>query len=88
VREATDSYFADQDTLQQWLDECTQDGGFDAFTHNKDLFASWKEWCEARNYRPGSSTLLSEQLLSRGYTKKREAGSGQRGFTNVILKTR
>ena len=27
VRDATDEYFADQDTLQQWLDDCTEDGG-------------------------------------------------------------
>ena len=32
VRDATDAYFADQDTLQQWLDDCTEDGGEFAFS--------------------------------------------------------
>ena len=27
VLEATEQYFAEQDVLKQWLDECTADGG-------------------------------------------------------------
>ena len=27
VRDATDDYFADQDTIGEWLDDCTEDGG-------------------------------------------------------------
>src|SRR5262249_4218667 len=42
VQDATAAYFADQDTLQQWLDECTEDGGAAAFTRSAELFASWK----------------------------------------------
>lgn len=88
VREATDSYFADQDTLQQWLDDCTDDGGALAFTRIKDLFDSWKEWCEARNLHPGTATALSEMLAGRRYIKKRESNTGQRGFTCLIVKSR
>src|SRR5262249_38595651 len=32
VQDATEAYFADQDVLQQWLDECTYDAGPLAFT--------------------------------------------------------
>ncbi len=51
VRDATESYFADQDTLQQWLDDCTEDGGQFAFSRTADLFASWKTG--ARPATPG-----------------------------------
>src|SRR5262249_22660092 len=37
VQDATAAYFADQDTLQQWLDECTEDGGHAAFTRSAEL---------------------------------------------------
>ena len=60
VRDATEDYFADQDTLQQWLDDCTEDGGQFAFSRTADLFASWKTWCEGHNLKPGSAQALSE----------------------------
>jgi putative DNA primase/helicase len=84
VRDATDAYFADQDTLGQWLDECTKDGGKFAFTPTADLFASWKVWCEANNLKPGSQQALSEALSARGYTKKRDS-TDRRGFTNLTV---
>jgi putative DNA primase/helicase len=42
VRDATEAYFAEQDTMQQWLDECTEDGGAFAYARTTELFASWK----------------------------------------------
>lgn len=88
VRDATESYFADQDHLQQWLDDCTQDAGPFAFTRIRDLFSSWRTWCEDRNLKSGSASALSEALADRGFVKKREAGTGQRGFAHLITKTR
>src|SRR6516225_7868263 len=59
VVDATDAYFRDEDTLQQWLDECTEDGGLFAFTRTTELFDSWKGWCDQRNLKPGSEKALS-----------------------------
>jgi putative DNA primase/helicase len=84
VRDATDSYFADQDTLGQWLDDCTYDAGELAFTRTNALFSSWKGWCEDHNIKPGSQQTLSEALSSRGFTKSRD-GAGQRGFSRLTL---
>ena len=85
VRDATESYFADQDTLRQWLDDCTEDGGQFAFSRTADLFASWRNWCETGNTRPGSERTLSEALADRGFVKTRN-NSGQRGFRNLVVK--
>jgi putative DNA primase/helicase len=88
VRDATDSYFADQDILQQWMDDCTEDAGPFAFTRIKDLFSSWQDWCEARNLKPGSSSGLSDMLADKGFARKREGGTGQRGFANLTIKAK
>jgi putative DNA primase/helicase len=88
VQDATAAYFADQDTLQQWLDDCTHDAGQFAFTRLSELFGSWKTWCEERNHAPGSSTALSEALTDRGHEKGREGGTGQRGFKRLAPKPR
>ena len=85
VREATESYLADQDNMGQWLEECTHDGGQFAFTLTSTLFASWKAWCEDRNLKPGSASALSEALADRGFAKKREPGTGRRGFAGLTI---
>ena len=86
VTEATEEYFADQDTTKQWLEDCTEDGGPYAFTAIGQLFASWKTWCDERNLRPGTGNALSDALVDRGFTRKRATG-GIRGFCNLVLKS-
>ena len=81
---ATDRYFGDQDTLQQWLDDCTHDGGPRAFTRSAELFSSWKQWCEDRNFEPGSEQTLSEALVDKEYAKARD-NKGRRGFSRLTV---
>jgi putative DNA primase/helicase len=87
VLDATDAYFADQDTLQQWLDECTYDAGPFAFIRTSQLFASWKSWCDDHNLKPGNANALSDALVDRGHERKRDA-QGQRGFRSLAIKQR
>jgi putative DNA primase/helicase len=86
VLDATEEYFSDQDTLQQWLDDCTEDGGKFAFTRTADLFASWKTWCEAHNLKPGSEQGFSSALRDKDFPKKRN-DAGQMGFRTLVLRT-
>ena len=86
VLDATEEYFSEQDTLQQWLDECAEDGGEFALTRTADLFASWKTWCDAHNLKPGSEQGFSGALRDKGFQKKRNA-AGQMAFHKLILKT-
>jgi putative DNA primase/helicase len=85
VLAATRDYFDSQDTLGEWLGECTEDRGPFAFTRTSALFASWKLWCEERNHRAGSSRTFSEALSDRGLTHKRER-TGHGGFVGIELK--
>ena len=59
VHDATEEYFAAQDTLQQWLEDCTEDGGQFAFSRIAELFASWKTWAEDKP-EAGSAGLVRE----------------------------
>ncbi len=86
VRDATDEYFRSQDSLGEWLEDSTEDADDRAFTRTSALFASWKSWCEDRNIKPGSTMALSGMLEDRGYEKRRETGTGQRGFVRIVLK--
>jgi putative DNA primase/helicase len=82
VTEATDAYFDDQDLIKQWLEECTEDGGPFAFTSSSQLFASWKNWCDARGLPPGNSQNLSDALHDRGLERKRtKRGNGFKALT-------
>jgi putative DNA primase/helicase len=87
VTDATNDYFSDQDTIQQWLEDCTEDRGSFAFTAVGQLFASWKAWSEERGMSPSSAKMLSEALQDKGYTKARDQ-YGTRGFKSIVLKAR
>jgi putative DNA primase/helicase len=86
VRDATDDYFRSQDMMGQWLEDCTEDAGERDFTRISALFTSWKVWCEERNMKPGSTMALSGMLEDRGYEKRRETTTGQRGFARITIR--
>jgi putative DNA primase/helicase len=85
VADATNDYFDDQDTVKEWLEDCTKDGGPFAFTPTSALYASWKAWCDLRGFQPGGSNTFAEALMDRGFTRKRAHG-GTRGFAVLVLK--
>jgi putative DNA primase/helicase len=85
VRAATDTYFAEQDVIRQWLDECTRDGGPFAVTRLTDLFESWKGWCDGSNIKPGTSITLSDELGKHGFEKIREPGTGKTAFKAIVV---
>ena len=85
VAEATEEYFDDQDTIKQWLEDCTEDGGPFGFTKSGQLFASWKQWCDRHGIQVGSERALSDTLTDRGFSRKKGA-KGARGFKGIAIK--
>jgi putative DNA primase/helicase len=67
VTEATNDYLSAQDTVTNWLTECTEADQL-AETSTSALYKAWGEWCEANGERPGTSKAFSQALLDRGYT--------------------
>jgi putative DNA primase/helicase len=83
VREATDEYLSDQDSLGQWIDDCVLPDK-EAFTLTKTLFASWKGWCEHRNLKAGTERAFGDSLVDRGYGRDRTKKA--RGFNGISLR--
>jgi putative DNA primase/helicase len=84
VRKATDDYLADQDTISQWAAEWIEPDPL-AFVKTRDLFVSWKRWCDDRNLTAGTETAFSDSLKDKGYEHKRTMSA--RGFKGIALKT-
>ena len=85
VVDATEEYFSEQDALQQWLDDCTEDCGEFAFARTADLFASRKRCLEDHNIKASSEQAFAAALIDKGFTKRRD-NSGQRGFRRLTIK--
>jgi putative DNA primase/helicase len=83
VRRATNEYLSDQDTLAQWCDERIDTSDPRAFTTSRTLFASWRQWCDARNLTAGTETAFVESLKDRGYEHDRSKTGGGRGFCGI-----
>jgi putative DNA primase/helicase len=85
VRKATTEYFIDQDTIGEWLEECTEPD-YRAFSRTMDLFASWKAWADTRQIRPGNVKSLSESLDACEGLKKSKNSARQAGFYGLSIK--
>ena len=70
VTAATDEYLAAQDTVRNWMAECTDEVAT-AETQSSQLFKGWKEWCEANGEFPGSGKAFSQKLADLGLESRR-----------------
>lgn len=77
VKQETDKYFDDQDTMQQWLsEECSVDpdgmpvAGMRRCLSSK-LYGNWSNWCQKNGESAGSGKRFSQDLEKRGFAKKR-----------------
>ena len=68
VTAATADYLDGQDLVTQWLAECCVEEKAAEVTSSK-LFASWKEWADNANERPGTQKALSELLEGKKFKK-------------------
>jgi putative DNA primase/helicase len=84
VREATDEYLTDQDSITEWADVWLEKAKPDDFVLTRALFTSWKQFAEERNLAVGTETAFAESLQDRGYTKHRL--NNGRGFKGIALR--
>lgn len=83
VADATADYFANEDTLGRWMDECCVRGP----KHSAkvvDLFQDWKQWCLQNDEESGSAKSFSQNLEACGFHRYRSAEA--RGFDGISLK--
>jgi len=65
VTTATTNYFAAEDSIGRWLEDCCDLGRQHSDTAAR-LFASWKAWAESAEEYVGSKKRLSQRLEERG----------------------
>lgn len=83
VKESTDAYLGDEDSLQQWIDDCCDLGG--GFATSKALFYSWSKWCEQSGEYVGTMKRLMAKLESRGISTGQKF-KGARGCIGIKIK--
>lgn len=85
VLEATDKYFEDQNTMQEWVDSyCDVDRTNPHWTASTlELFNSWSKYCKAIGELPGASKSFKQSMERLGFVYKRTATF--RGFVGVKL---
>ncbi len=86
VIDATEEYFEEEDRVGEFVaEDCYVHG--DARVSIEDVFHRWRERGEQRGEYIGTSRWLVQQLLSRGFSRKRLSG-GVKGLIGLSLKPR
>ena len=85
VLDATAEYFDDEDPHGNWLRERTATAPTTAFINSHSLYEDWREWCGARGEIPGSEKRFVQTLQGRGLERKKQGGTGLRGFVGMRL---
>jgi len=71
VLDYTAEFFADSDTLGEWIEQNCDTTDPKARTPNDDLFADWKMFCSNGRGDAGTHTEFVESLKKRGFEKAR-----------------
>jgi putative DNA primase/helicase len=84
VLAATAEYFAEEDALSAWLQDCCDRTDSEAQTPTGALYASWIEWSNERGERAGTRKRLKQELL-RHHIDSNEKGNAYRGIQLLPL---
>jgi putative DNA primase/helicase len=89
VRDATNEYFAEQDTFSMWLDDaCTiKAGDGDLQERAADLYESWATYSTNGGGSKPSMKSFSTKMTARGFSRREIGHAKHRGFSGVRLKT-
>lgn len=83
VRDATDEYLAEEDSVGRWLSERTVEQ-VGARTSATKLFENWREWCGLVGEYAGSQRKLG-QAIGRRYPRVK-GGNGNMEYEGIALK--
>ena len=83
VLDATAEYFAEQDVLAQWVEECCElDKSFGATS--ADLFASWRSFATSRAEEPRNAKWFATMLERQGFLRAKDCKEFRgRGFLGL-----
>jgi putative DNA primase/helicase len=84
VLDATETYFEDENTIQQWIADCCETGP-DYWEPPKMLFNSWKQYASEANLPVGTDKDFKARLTSCGFSQHR-TGARNRHWQNIRVK--
>jgi P4 family phage/plasmid primase-like protien len=87
VINATAEYFAEQDLVNGWIEDCCAIG-IGQYDTVADLFKSWTAYCWANGQKTTTSMWFSQTLARIGYesVKNTQGKNGHRGFNGIAVK--
>ncbi len=87
VTKATAEYFAEQDLVNQWAEDCCNRGPTQSDTLAV-LFKSWSDYALANGEKPGTTKWFSQTLAKLGCeaVKNTPGNNGKRGFKGIGVK--
>jgi putative DNA primase/helicase len=87
VTEATAEYFSEQDTVQQWIDECCIEGAYQSDTC-ASLYKSWSDYAQSCGEKPWTTKRFNQALARLGYeaVKNTPGLHGKRGFKGIAVR--
>lgn len=86
VVEATAEYFAENDPLGTWIAERTIAASDKDFINTAALYGDWREFCGDAGEHQISQRKFVDRLESKGFTRKKQGGTGLRGFLGLRLR--
>lgn len=87
VKATTREYFADEDTIGRWIEECCDTSDPEAAAESTTLFSSWREWANANGIRIGDVRQLVTALNARKFWRWKHPQTRRAGFKGIQLKT-
>jgi putative DNA primase/helicase len=90
VANATDEYFAEQDIVRRWVEECCETGDRNICDTTEALFASWSAYAIANGERPGTTKWFSPVLQRLGAEPVADTPGHRkkRGFLRITVKAK
>ncbi|MFC7737518.1 phage/plasmid primase, P4 family [Roseomonas sp. GCM10028921] len=86
VLDATAEYFAEQDILTQWIEECCEQGKGMGDT-NASLFSSWRTFAQSRGEEPRNVKWFSTMVERLGFRREKDCDLFRgRGFVGLRVK--
>ena len=80
IKQATGQYREANDSIAQWIDAVCVEGQSYRETM-KDLYESYKAWCENSGLLPLSNSCFGKELTRKGFeTTRARSGNGRRGI--------
>lgn len=85
VLDATAEYFAEQDLLAQWIEECCETDAGVGETSSR-LFVSWRAFAQERSDEPHNAKWLGAMLERRGFKRAKDCAHFRgRGYLGLRL---